>query len=79
MYLGSLISEDGRSEKEIKRRILIARTTFTNTIRLHEDQIKSNTILCLADNILMEQIHGQLSKSLLSRLDAFEMWVYCRV
>ena len=30
MYIGSLISEDGRCEKEIKRRIVIARTTFTN-------------------------------------------------
>ena len=31
MHLGSLITEDGRSEIEIKRRIMIARTTFTNT------------------------------------------------
>ena len=30
MYLGSLITEDGRSEKEIKKRIMIARSTFTN-------------------------------------------------
>ena len=30
MYLGSLITEDVRCEKEIKRRIMIARTTFTN-------------------------------------------------
>ena len=30
MYLGSLITEDGRSEKAIKRRIMIARSTFTN-------------------------------------------------
>ena len=29
MYIGSLITEDGRSEKEIKRRIMIAPTTFT--------------------------------------------------
>ena len=34
MYLGSLITEDGRSEKEIKRRIMIARSTFTNMITL---------------------------------------------
>ena len=31
MYLGSLITEDGRSEKKINRRIMIARTIFTNT------------------------------------------------
>ena len=30
MYLGSLITEDVRSEKDIKRRRMIARTTFTN-------------------------------------------------
>ena len=30
MYLGSLITDDGRSEKEIKIRIMIARTIFTN-------------------------------------------------
>ena len=30
VYLGSLITEDGISEKEIKRRIMIARSTFTN-------------------------------------------------
>ena len=31
MYIVSLITEDGISEKEIKRRIMIAVTTFTNT------------------------------------------------
>ena len=29
MYIGSLVTEDGRSEKETKRRIMIARTTCT--------------------------------------------------
>ena len=32
MYIGSLITDDGRSEKEINRRIMIARSTFTNII-----------------------------------------------
>ena len=46
MYLGSLITEDVRSEKEIKRRIMIARTTFTNmkTLLLCRD-ITMNAIL----------------------------------
>ena len=57
MYLGSLITEDGRSEKEIKRRIMIARSTFTNIrtiVSRHkpEDQIKSNKMLYLANTIL---------------------------
>ena len=58
-YPGSFITEDGRSEKEIKRRILIARTTFTNMIEnttlvpwhKPEDQIESNKMLYLADII----------------------------
>ena len=54
----SLITEDGRCEKEIKRRIMIARTTFTNMrttiVSMHkpEDQIKSDKMLHLADTIL---------------------------
>ena len=80
MYLGSLITEDGRSEKEIKRRIMMARSTFTqheNTtiVSRHkpEDQIKSNKMLYLADTILWT-----ITRSQLSRIDAFEMWIYCR-
>ncbi len=61
MYLGSLITEDGRSEKEIKRRIMIARATEhshqhenTTIVSRHkpEDQIKSNKMLYLANTIL---------------------------
>ena len=58
MYLGSLIREDGRSEKEIKRRLMIARTTFTNMRTL---------LSCPGINLKtrsgrhysMEQRHGQ--------------------
>ena len=39
-----------------------------------EDQIKSNKMLYLADTILWT-----ITKSMLSRLDTFEMWVYRRV
>ena len=58
MYLGSVITEDGRCEKEIKRRIMIARTTFTNMrtviVSRHkpEDQIKSSKMFYMADTIL---------------------------
>ena len=62
MYLGRLVAEDGRSEKEIKRRIMIARTTFTNMRTLYcivsshkpEDKTKSNKMLCLVDSMERE-------------------------
>ena len=66
MYLGSLITEEGRSEKEIKRRRMIARSTFTNMRTL---------LSCRGINLKTWTI----TKSLLFRLDAFEMWVYRRV
>ena len=70
VYLGSLITEDVRSENEIKKRRMIARSTFTNM----------RTIKCY---IWPTQFYGAetwtITKYLLSRLDAFEMWVYRRV
>ena len=45
-----------------------------------EDQIKSNKMLHLADTILWSRdMDNIITKSLFSRLDAFEMWVYRRV
>ena len=41
MYLGSLITEDGRSEKDIKRRIMIARSTFTNMRTRHFGKVRN--------------------------------------
>ena len=85
MYLGSLINEDGRCEKEINRRIMIARTTFTNmrtllSCRGINLKTRLRAIQCY---ILPTLFYGSetwtVTKSLLSRLDAFEMWVYRRV
>ena len=85
MYLGSLITEDGRSEKEIKRRIIIARSTFTNIRTLLSCQgINLKTRLraiqcCIWPTLFHGADTWTITKSLLSRLDAFEMWVYRRV
>ena len=56
--VASYITEDGKSEKEIKRRIMIARSTFiqnenTTIVSRHtrEDQIKINKMLYLANTI----------------------------
>ena len=85
LYIGSLITEDGRSEKEIKKRIMITRTTFTNTITLLSCRgINLKTILrAISSYIWPTLFYGAetwtITKSLLSRLDAFEMWIYRRV
>ena len=83
MYLGNLITEDGRSEKEIKGNIMIARSTFTNMrtiVSRHkpEDQIESNKCY-IWPTLSYGADAWTITKSLLSRLDAFEVWVYRRV
>ncbi len=58
MYTGSLITEDGRSEKEIKKNNdsteHIHQHENTTIVSKHkpEDQIKSNKMLHLADTII---------------------------
>ena len=85
MYLGSLITEDGRCKKEIKRRIMIARTTFTNmrtllSCRGINLKTRLRAIKCyIWPTLFYGAETWTITKSLLSRLDAFEMWVYRRV
>ena len=85
MYLGILITEDGRPEKEIKRRIVIARNVFTNmrTLlsrrRIYLDT-RLRTIQCYVWPTLFYGAEAwTITKSLSPSLDAFEMWVYRRV
>ena len=82
LYLGSIITEDERCEKEIKRIIMIARTTFTNMRTLLSCRgINMKTRLrAIQFYIWPTLFYGAetwtITQSLLSRLDAFEMWVY---
>ena len=85
MYLGSLITEDGRCEKEIKRRIMIARTTFINmrtllSCRGINLKTRLRAIKCyIWPTLFYGSLTWTVTKSLLSRLDAFDMWLYRRV
>ena len=85
IYLGSIITEDGRSEKEINRRIMIARSTFTNmrTILSGRGINLKTRLRAIQCYIWPTLFYGAetctITKSLLSRLDAFEMWVYRKV
>ena len=78
MYLGSSITEDGRSEKEIKRRIMIARSTFTNMRTLLSCrgiylETRLRTIECYIWPTLFYGAETWTITKSLSRLDAFEM------
>ena len=81
----SLITEDGRCEKEINRRIMIARTTFTNmrtllSCRGINLKTRLRAIKCyIWPTLFYGEETWTITKSLLSKLDAFEMWVYRRV
>ena len=85
MYIGNLIYEDVRSEKYIKRRIMIAPTTFTNMRTLLSCRginlnIRLRALKCyIWPTLFYGAETWTITKSLLSRLDAFEMWVYRRV
>ena len=82
VYLGSITTEDGKSEVEIKRRIEIARNAFNNmksvlssrNIRLH---IRMRLIKCYVWSTLLYGVETwTITKTLTKRIDAFEMWTY---
>ena len=76
---------DGRSEKEINRRIMVARTTLTNMRTLLPCRginlkTRLRAIKCYVwPTLFYGADTWTITKSLLSRLDAFEVWVYRRV
>ena len=85
MYLGSLITGDGRSEKEIKTRIMIARATehihqHENTTIVSRHKPEDHILRAIKCYIWPTLFYGaetwSIIKILLSRLDAFEMLVY---
>ena len=81
----NLITEDVRSENEIKRRIMIARRTFTNmrtllSCRGINLKTRLRAIKCyIWPTLFYGAETWTITKYLLSRLDAFDMWVYRRV
>ena len=78
-------TEDGRSEKEIKRRIIIARTTFTNmrTLLSYRSINLKTRLRAVKCHVWPTLFYGAetwtITKSLFSRRDTFDMWIYRRV
>ncbi|ROT60779.1 endonuclease-reverse transcriptase [Penaeus vannamei] len=83
-YLGSLISSDVRSDKDIKCRIALAKKTFMDTrslfcarkIRL---DLKKRFLKCCIWSVLMYSSESwTIIKAMEGRLEAAEMWFYRR-
>ena len=81
-YLGQLIKDNGRCEEEVLRRIGIAKSAFNSmSSTLTSRSISTRTRLRLVKCYVFSTLYygcetWTLNKKLLSRLDAFEMWMY---
>ena len=84
-YLGQLITEDGRSEEEIKRRIGMAKTVFERMKKLLTNrkisyQLKLRLTKCFIWSVLLYASETwTLTAVLEKRIEAAEMWIYRRI
>ena len=82
IYLGHLITDNGKCDSEIKRRIEIARGAFNNISKVITSQkISISTRLRLIKCYVWSTLtYGAetwtISKTLAGRINAFEMWTY---
>ena len=84
-YLGVLVTEDGRSEKELVRRIALAKKKFSEMSRLltnHDLSLKTKIRLtkCYIWSVLLYASETwSLTSTMETRLRSFEMWTYRRL
>ena len=84
-YLGQLITTDGRSEEEIRRRIAIAKNTFAKfstllTNRKVDIQTRIRTTRCFVwSSFLYACETWTLTKAMEKKIEAMEMWMYRRM
>ena len=85
VYLGYMATEDGKCDKEIKRRIEIARTEFESKANiLTSRNITIEWELRIAKcYIWSKDLYGEetwaLTKVTFDKSEAFEMWLYKRI
>ena len=85
VYLGYMATEDGKCDKEIKRRIGIARTAFETmakilTSRNISIELRSRIAKCyIWSTLLYGAETWTLTKVTFDKLEAFEMWLYRRM
>ena len=86
-YLGQIISDDGRCDKEVKRRIAIARSNFINMKDVQATwKLKWDTIIRLVRcyNIILSALlyaseTWALNAETEWRIRSLEMWIYRRM
>ena len=84
VYLRYMATEDGKCDKEIKRRLGIARTAFESmakilTSRNISIELRSRIAKCyIWSTLLYEAETWTLTQITSDKLEAFEMWLYRR-
>ncbi len=83
-YLGSLITEDGKCHREIKRRIGMGKDAFTKRKELlrrsFNRELKKRMVKCLVWSVVLYGAETwTMRKEDLTRLQAFEMWIWRRM
>lgn len=83
-YLGSIIDEKGRSEKEIRARIAMAKRAFTTNRQVYNSKIHINIRKNLIKTYIWSTaLYGCESWNITNqdrrRLEAFEMWCWRRM
>ena len=80
-YLGSMITEDGRSEKEIKCRIGMEKSKFYDNLKILTGQLSTTTkkqmIKSLVWSVALYAAEAWTMRKVdTQRLEAFEMWCW---
>ena len=84
-YLGSIITSDGRCEKEIKRCIGMVKTSFNQMSIILKDRklsmsLKTRVLKCFVWSVLLYGSESRtLSSSTTKNIEAAEMWFYRRM
>lgn len=84
-YLGQKITEDGRCEEEIKRRISIAKTTFSKMTKVLTSRkitldTRKRILQCYVWSTLQYGVETwTINESMAKRISAFELWTYRRM
>ena len=85
IYLGSLITSDGRAEHEIRRRISIAKATFTTMEKVLKStqielKIRIRVLKCYVWSTLLYCTETwTISSAMMKMLNAAEMWFFRRM
>jgi len=83
-YLGSLVTEDGRSCCEVRRRIALGKEAFNKKKDLMQKSLSLHLRKCMVKVFVLSVVlYGSetwtLQKEDIQRLEAFEVWIWRRM